>query len=95
MSLASRLPPEGWSAMASAPRTNSIILLTASGFEVHAEWATGFVDEFGEDCGMWCALAEADHPPCWTDGACWGSNVDGMPSDPPIGWRRSEEARCG
>jgi hypothetical protein len=87
--------PEGWSAMASAPKSGPVILLTASGFEIRAEWATGFLDEHGEDCGLWCACAGADHPPCWTDGACWASNAEEVPSDPPIGWRPCPEMRHG
>ena len=26
-------------------------------------------------------------PKCWTDGVCWGSNDDGVPSRKPRHWR--------
>ncbi|WP_420104117.1 hypothetical protein [Bosea sp. (in: a-proteobacteria)] len=73
--------------MASAPLDRPIILITFSGFVVKAKWVpSGFEDAEMRDGGAWVAAEETQHPPCWSEGACWASNADEMPSDPPIGW---------
>lgn len=41
------------------------------------------VNSDGEDCDQWQATVEGEHPPCWTDGACWESNSYGAPSLQP------------
>ena len=38
-------------------------------------------------CDQWQATREGEHPPCWSDGACWSSNADHCPSMQPEAWR--------
>lgn len=44
-------------------------------------------DENGS-CDQWAAEFEGEHPPCWSDGACWASNEDEIMSLQPTAWRR-------
>lgn len=37
-------------------------------------------------CDQWQATREGEHPPCWSDGACWASNADDCASLQPTGW---------
>lgn len=37
-------------------------------------------------CDQWVACHEGEHPPCWTDGACWQSNADEIESLQPVAW---------
>lgn len=41
----------------------------------------------GDPCDQWQALIADEHPPCWTDGACWEINADGYGSREPEAWR--------
>ena len=43
------------------------------------------MNEDEESCDQW--VATGIHPDCWTDGACWESNAEEVPSDQPIGWQ--------
>jgi hypothetical protein len=45
------------------------------------------LDENGRSCDQWQAAREGEHPPCWTDGACWESNADLSPSLQVDAWR--------
>jgi len=38
-------------------------------------------------CDQWQAAVEGEHPPCWSDGACWESNADEIGSLQPNAWR--------
>lgn len=42
-------------------------------------------------CDQWQAAREGEHPPCWSDGACWSSNVDEETSLQPTHWQRFED----
>lgn len=83
-----------WHDMKSAPLDGSDIeIKTTGGFELLARWERqGFINEAGDDCGSWVAVVEDEHPPSWTDGACWESNADERPSDPPVKWRPAGRA---
>ena len=37
----------------------------------------------GDPCDQWQALIADEHPPCWTDGACWEINALGYGSREP------------
>ena len=41
------------------------------------------------DCETWATADEYEPlcPPCWTDGTCWASNDDNLPSMPVVAWR--------
>ncbi len=43
-------------------------------------------DENGS-CDQWQAAVEGEHPSCWSEGACWESNIDECQSLQPTGWR--------
>ncbi len=43
-------------------------------------------DEHGS-CDQWQAVHEGEHPPCWSEGACWASNIDEIESLQPSAWR--------
>lgn len=76
--------PTGWNSdMGEAPRDRTkLVLLTMHGSAVAA-----FYDPtFDGDLGAWVASNEGEHPVSWTDGICWGSNDQEMPSDPPVAW---------
>ena len=45
------------------------------------------IDQDDETCAQWQAENEGEHPPCWSGGACWGSNEDGIPSLQPTAWQ--------
>lgn len=72
--------------MDSVPRGRPVILLTFAGYVVKAQWETGFTDEELKPCGGWVASEEEQHPPCWSEGACWASNTDEAESDQPVAW---------
>jgi len=40
-----------------------------------------------ETCDQWVAEHEGEHPPCWTNGACWQSNENDDPSLRPVAWQ--------
>lgn len=41
----------------------------------------------GDACDQWQAVYDGEHPPCWSEGACWAINADGDASLQPTGWR--------
>lgn len=53
-------------------------------------WQGGFLDADDQNCCAWVFVEDQEPPPCWTDGVCWESNEDGMPSIKPIAWSRIE-----
>lgn len=82
-----------WQNIESAPMDGrDIAILTAGGFEMLARWEPfGFINADGGDVGSWVASEEGKHPPCWTDGACWESNENEVPSDQPIMWKPAHD----
>ncbi len=53
-------------------------------------WINGLLDDGEEDCGGWCMADEQEPPDCWTDGICWGTNEDGVPSVLPTHWKPAQ-----
>ncbi len=51
----------------------------------------GSEDENGS-CDQWQAEHDGEHPPCWSDGACWASNADEVQSLQPSAWTTSPAA---
>ena len=45
------------------------------------------MDEDMRPCDQWVAKNHGEHPPCWTDGACWSSNENDDRSLQPEAWR--------
>lgn len=77
-----------WRPIKTAPRNGTRVQVkTEGGFVLEASWnADGYENE-GGTCGGWEAAHEDKHPECWSDGVCWGSNADEVPSDQPEFWR--------
>ena len=44
------------------------------------------MDSNGDACDQWWATTDK-YPPCWSEGACWESNVDEQMSAHPDAWR--------
>ena len=75
--------------MSEAPRDGTVIRLrTQGGVEFLAYWVDGrHMDTDENEVGTWVAAEGENYPSCWTDGERWASNIDGSPSDPPVGWK--------
>jgi len=77
----------GWKPIETAPSDTPVIVITAEGRIFKAIYKPGVAENEQGSCGAWCTVEETDpHPACWTDGMCWASNEDGVPSDAPAGW---------
>jgi len=77
----------GWEPIETAPSDTPVIVITAEGRIFKAIYKPGVAENEQGSCGAWCTVEETDpHPACWTDGMCWASNEDGVPSDAPAGW---------
>lgn len=44
------------------------------------------MSDMDTSCDQWQAVNEGEHPPCWSEGACWESNLDGDCSMQPEAW---------
>lgn len=44
------------------------------------------LNEDEQPCDQWQATTYS-YPRCWSDGACWESNADGVTSAQPEAWR--------
>lgn len=76
-----------WKPISTAPMDGTRVRLrTMGGFELVGFFTGGFVNSGEQDCGCWQAAEEGKHPKCWTDGVCWASNDECLPSDPPTEW---------
>lgn len=71
-----------WQPIETAPKTGESIILRAGKWRFEAQWT--HLD--GDTCG-WAASYEGEHPPCWCDGFCWGSNSNEQPSLRPTHWK--------
>ncbi|TNC14869.1 DUF3850 domain-containing protein [Methylobacterium terricola] len=79
--------PGGWQSLETAPMDTEVEVRT--GFMT---FRAKLVPEAGMTenehvCDQWQATREGEHPPCWSEGACWSSNVDHCPSMQPEAWR--------
>lgn len=81
-----------WRRMESAPVEKSVVV-----------WAGGMafcaslrICDYGPDdpSYAWVADRLGIHPPCWTDGRCWGSNEHNEPSARPLCWTNKPEAKA-
>lgn len=79
----------GWQNMDTAPRDGTPIQaeIEGEGTDFVIMWQGGFVGENGEDCATWVIADEQEPPACWTDGVCWDSNENEVPSARPIRWK--------
>ncbi len=75
-----------WQDIASA-RYGEIVLIRAGRMSFEAVLVPDVsINESGDFCDQWQAAHEGEHPPCWTDGACWESNEDDRASLQPTAW---------
>lgn len=74
--------------MSAAPAGIPLEVKVGEGMIFHASLAiTQSMDGDGNICDQWQATHEGEHPPCWTEGACWQENEDQVASLQPIAWR--------
>lgn len=79
-----------WQPISTAPRDGTAIQarIPGHGSDNVIAWYPGLMDEDGNDCCAWTFVLEEREPPdCWTDGWCWESNEDGVPSVRPTEWK--------
>lgn len=80
---------DNWKTIDTAPRDGTTIQARIPGHGddnlIAFEW--GLVDGDGKDCGSWTFVTDQEPPEDWTDGWCWASNEDGVPSTQPTHWR--------
>lgn len=68
-----------WSGVENAPYDTPLTVLAGGMTFAAILRRDASLNEDGESCDQWQAVVEGEHPPCWTDGACWESNEDGIP----------------
>lgn len=78
-----------WQDIETAPKDGTSIQARIPG---HGEdnviaWHSGFLDADEQDCCCWVFTTEKEPPECWTDGVCWASNEDEVPSVQPTHWQ--------
>lgn len=80
------MPGLGWQDISTAPYETAVEIKAG-----HMTFEAMLVPNGSEDengsCDQWCAIHEGEHPPCWSEGACWASNVDEVTSLQPEAWR--------
>ena len=80
-----------WQPIETAPYEVAVEVKLDSGKEMEAALMQHWVmDSDNLHCDQWVATGDT-FPPCWTDGACWSVNEDGVPSDHPVMWRDTQE----
>jgi hypothetical protein len=84
-----------WRDIASAPYDTPVDVRAGRMTFVARLLANHSIDENEQACDQWVAEHEGEHPPCWTDGACWENNSDKMMSIQPEQWRPAAAIREG
>ena len=78
-----------WQPQRTALRAIEVTVRTQGGKTFRASW--DWVDNADPhnpgDVVEWAAVNEKDAPDCWSDGICWASNAECLPSDPVVEWR--------
>lgn len=82
-----RRKAEAWQPISSAPFHTPVIVKVGQMTFPAVLRGNAAMDENGQDCAQWQAMNEGEHPPCWSDGACWASNADGLTSMQPTCWK--------
>ena len=76
-----------WQPIETAPKDGTVVRLKTKGNRIlRASFQWGLVNSLDDECGGWFAEDEDEQSPSWTDGICWASNEDEVPSDQPISW---------
>jgi len=75
--------PVSWKSIADAPY-DTPLTVRVGGMTFGAILRRGVSETTdGDPCDQWQALIADEHPPCWTDGACWEINALGYGSREP------------
>jgi hypothetical protein len=77
---------EGWRPIESAPYNQEVVVRVGEMTFLAKLMPDISQDEHGNECDQWQATREGEHPPCWSNGACWSSNEDEWPSLSPEAW---------
>lgn len=86
-----------WQPISTAPRDGTAIQarIPGHGSDNVIAWIGDLLDKNNQFCGGWSFASEQEPPDCWTDGICWASNEDGLPSVRPTEWKYLPPAADG
>lgn len=76
-----------WRPIETAPYSETVEVRAGSMTFLASLHKDGSLNSDEMPCDQWVADVEGEHPPCWTDGACWESNSNEMTSLQPVAWR--------
>lgn len=79
--------PHGWQPLESAPYNTPVEIKAGSMTFLARLLPDAAFEEDDTTCDQWQAEIEGEHPPCWSEGACWSSNLDEVESLQPTAWR--------
>lgn len=78
-----------WRPIETAPKDGREIQAKIPGNGEHnviAWQVEAFYNAANRPCGGWAFTTHQEPPDCWTDGVCWATNEDGVPSVQPTAW---------
>lgn len=78
---------EGWRPIETAPYDTPVEVRVGSMTFLARLLPDASMSSLDETCDQWQAEIDGEHPPCWSEGACWSSNVDEVMSLQPTAWR--------
>ncbi len=85
--LTARIAVLAWQPIDTAPYSTPVEVRVGSmTFLARLEPDASLADD-EQPCDQWQAVNEGEHPPCWSEGACWSSNTDEVMSRQPEAWR--------
>ena len=77
-----------WQEIETAPRDGTPIQaeIPGHGRDNIIAWQVDAFEGENGSCGGWAVVSDQEPPDCWTDGVCWASNEDEVPSVQPTRW---------
>lgn len=85
--LTARIAAMEWQPIDTAPYSTPVEVRVGSmTFLAQLEPDASLADD-EQPCDQWQAVNEGEHPPCWSEGACWSSNSNEVMSRQPEAWR--------
>lgn len=78
---------DGWQPVSDAPLNEEVEVRVGHMTFLAKLVPGGAIDTNESPCDQWQATQEGEHPPCWSDGACWSVNEDECVSLHPEAWR--------
>jgi hypothetical protein len=77
-----------WQDIETAPYNTPVIVEVGSGMSFAAQLVPdASINSEDQSCAQWRAVHQGEHPPCWSDGACWQRNENEVMSMQPRRWR--------